>query len=52
MTIDLIRELSRDNVLIVDPESKLSAFIEEEDFTSYHVDQVRWIPTVLSSDIQ
>lgn len=50
MSIEYFKELFDRQVIIVDPQSKLSAFVEEEDFNSFYISRVQWIPNVALHD--
>ncbi|MER0107693.1 hypothetical protein ABQG55_03225 [Aeromonas dhakensis] len=47
MSIECLKELFDKRAIIVDPQSILSAFVEEEDFDSFYISKVQWIPNVI-----
>lgn len=46
MDIKCLEELHDCRVIVVDPESEINAFDKSNDFNSYYINQVRWIPNV------
>jgi hypothetical protein len=50
MDIELVTSLFRQNVIVVDPASKLSAFSEENDYKSFYPSSVQWIVNVSIED--
>lgn len=45
-SVDIIRELYRSGIIRVDPESPVTAFIAEEDYGSFYVQEVNWVVNV------
>lgn len=50
MSIEYLKELFDRRAIIVDPKSRLSAFVEDQDFDSFYVNRVQWIPNVTLYD--
>ena len=46
MDIECLKELFSCSALLVDPDSRLEAFDEDEEFKSFDIYKVRWIPNV------
>ena len=46
MDIKCLEELHDCRVIVVDPKSEITAFSKDNDFNSYYISQVRWIPNV------
>jgi hypothetical protein len=46
MENECLVNLYRSNTLIIDPESRVEAFSEENEFNSFFINKVRWIPNI------
>lgn len=46
MDMECLKELFSCGAIIIDPESRVEAFVEDEDFNSFYLNRVRWIPNV------
>src|SRR5699024_3036719 len=46
MDIECLNELFSCGALILDPESRIEAFVEDEEFKSFYINRVRWIPNI------
>ena len=46
MDIECLRRLYKCNVIIIDPNSDTSAFVEDDNTSSFYINRVRWIVNV------
>lgn len=46
MDLECLKELFSCGAIIIDPESRVEAFVEDEDFNSFYLSRIRWIPNV------
>lgn len=52
MDIECIKELFDHRVIIIDPESRIDAFSEDEEFKSFYIKRTRWIPNITYDGIE
>ncbi|MGP9566482.1 hypothetical protein ACT3RP_03405 [Halomonas sp. AOP5-B2-8] len=52
MNIDCLKELFSCSALIIDPESRVEAFVEDEEFKSFYINRIRWIPNVTFDGVE
>ena len=46
MNIECLKELFNNSAVVIDPESRIEAFIEDENFNSFYISRTRWIPNI------
>ncbi|CAJ1918183.1 MULTISPECIES: hypothetical protein [Aeromonas] len=46
MDLECLKELLSCGAVVVDPESRIDAFVEDEGFKSFYVNKSRWIPNI------
>lgn len=52
MDIECLKDLFNIGALAIDPESRIDAFLEEEEFNSFYLTGTRWIPNVTLNGIK
>ncbi|WP_299496080.1 hypothetical protein [uncultured Shewanella sp.] len=52
MDIECLKELFSCSVVIIDPESRVEAFVEDEEFKSFYITRTRWIPNITFDGIE
>ena len=46
MDLECLKELFNCDAVIIDPDSRVEAFIEDQDFKSFYINRTRWIPNI------
>ncbi len=52
MDIECLKELFSNSVVIIDPESRVEAFVEDEEFKSFYINRTRWIPNITFDGVE
>ena len=52
MDIECLEELLRFSAVIIDPESRIEAFVEGEEFKSFYINRTRWIANVTFDGVE
>lgn len=52
MDVECLKELFSCGAIIIDPESRAEAFVEDEDFDSFYITKVRWIPNIALNGLE
>lgn len=52
MDLECLKELFNCDAVIIDPDSRVEAFIEDQDFKSFYINRVRWIPNITIDGIE
>ena len=52
MDIECLKELFSSSAVIIDPESRIEAFVEDEEFKSFYINRTRWIPNITFDGVE
>lgn len=52
MDLECLDELLDCGAVIIDPESRIEAFIEKDDFKSFYATKIRWLPNITLNGIE